>query len=113
MLEVLTKQQTDQKEAGLIRPWVFTSQAGGPLEGVNVTHRFQAALDHNGLARLRWHDLRRATAIMMKEQGLDDHAVKDQLGHSQISLTVNTYSHVTAMLRQRNAQALQQAAIQK
>lgn len=41
------------------------------------------------------HDLRHTAASLMLAQGVSPRVVMEILGHSQISVTMNTYSHVT------------------
>lgn len=82
--------------------FVFTSTIGTPLNGSNVTHRFQMLLEAAGLPRQRFHDLRHAAATLLLAQGVSARVVMETLGHSQIALTMNTYSHVAPEL-QRDA----------
>ncbi len=81
---------------------VFMTMRGTPLDAKNVTHRFQDLLSRLGIARMRFHDLRHACASLMLAQGEHPRVVMETLGHSQISMTMNTYSHVTPSL-QRDA----------
>lgn len=81
---------------------VFTSVIGTPLDGRNVTRRFQALLAAAGLPRQRYHDLRHLCATLLLAQGVHPRVVMETLGHSQIALTMNTYSHVIPAL-QRDA----------
>jgi integrase len=46
------------------------------------------------LPAIRLHDLRHSCATLLLAQGAHPRAVMETLGHSQISLTMNTYSHV-------------------
>jgi integrase len=73
---------------------VFTTNRGTAIDGSNFTHRFQRVLESNGVQRIRPHDLRHATATFLLDLGYSMVEVKEQLGHSQIHLTVNTYGHV-------------------
>ncbi len=73
---------------------VFTSANGTPLDGRNVTHSFQRILRNADLPRVRFHDLRHTCASLLLAQGANIRVIMEQLGHSQISLTMNTYSHV-------------------
>jgi integrase len=82
--------------------FVFTSTIGTPLNGSTVTHRFQVLLEAAGLPRQRFHDLRHACATLLLAQGVSARVVMETLGHSQIALTMNTYSHVAPEL-QRDA----------
>ena len=78
---------------------VFTTAAGTGLEGSSVTHRFQKLLQRADLPHLRFHDLRHACASLLLAQGVHPRVVMETLGHSQISLTMNTYSHVIPALQ--------------
>ncbi len=82
---------------------VFTSTIGTPLESCNVNHRFQHIAKAAGLPKLRFHDLRHAAATLLLAQGVHPALVMglvmETLGHSQISLTMNTYSHVIPAMR--------------
>lgn len=73
---------------------VFARPDGYPLSGSVVTHTFQNVLKAAGLPRRRFHDLRHSCATLLLAQGVSPRVVMDILGHSQISLTMNTYAHV-------------------
>jgi integrase len=79
---------------------VFPSSIGTPLHAASVTHRFQTLLARAQLPRQRFHDLRHCAATLMLVQGVSMRVVMETLGHSQISLTMNTYSHVMPALQQ-------------
>jgi integrase len=81
---------------------VFPSGRGTLADGPNVTHRFHKLLTRAGLPAMRFHDLRHACASLLLVQGVHPRVVMETLGHSQISLTMNTYSHVLPAL-QRDA----------
>jgi integrase len=80
------------------RNLVFTTTVGTPMDGIAVTRRFQATLAAAGLPRQRFHDLRHLCASLHLAQGVAPRVVMEMLGHSQISLTLNTYSHVMPAL---------------
>jgi integrase len=80
------------------RGLVFTTTVGTPMDGIAVTRRFQAILRAAGLPHQRFHDLRHACASLLLVQGVAPRVVMETLGHSQISLTLNTYSHVIPAL---------------
>jgi integrase len=92
----------DWEEWGL----VFTTRRGTPLDAKNVTHRFQEFLARNNLPRMRFHDLRHACASLLLAQGEQARVVMEILGHSQISMTMNTYSHVIPALRREAARRM-------
>jgi integrase len=74
--------------------FVFTSTIGTPVEPDNLRRQFKAALSRAGLPAQRFHDLRHTSASLLLAQGVHPRTVMEILGHSQISLTMNTYSHV-------------------
>jgi integrase len=84
------------QETGL----VFTSSIGTPLEPRNVVRKFHALLKDAGLPRSRFHDLRHSCASLLLAQGVPARTVMEILGHSQISLTMNTYAHVMPAMKQ-------------
>ena len=76
----------------------------------NVTKGFQRVLRSAGLPHQRFHDLRHACATLLLLQGVHPRVVMETLGHSQIALTMNTYSHVMPSL-QRDAADLMGAVL--
>jgi integrase len=78
---------------------IFTTPIGTPLDGTAVTKAFHQVLDRAGLQQRRFHDLRHSCATLLLVQGVSPRVVMDLLGHSQIGLTMNTYSHVIPDLR--------------
>ena len=100
-IEALQARKTNQVAETLLadRKWdesilVFTSGSGKPLSRHNVTRDFQALLARVGLPRQRFHDLRHTAASLLLAQHVQPRDLMEILGHSQISLTMNTYSHV-------------------
>jgi integrase len=81
------------QDAGL----VFSSSIGTPLHPSGVRNRsFHRLLERAGLPRMRFHDLRHSTATLLLTQGVHPKLIQELLGHNQISVTLDTYSHVSA-----------------
>ncbi len=72
---------------------VFPTTIGTPMEPSNLNHYFQKIASLAGLPRRRFHDLRHTAATLLLIQKVHPRLVMAILGHSQISLTMNTYSH--------------------
>jgi integrase len=85
---------------------VFATATGRPLDGTNVTHRFQAALKRAGMRRQRFHDLRHASATLRLEQGEELAVVSKILGHASITTTANVYGHLTDAMLDRAAERM-------
>ncbi len=60
----------------------------------NLYHNFKRFLKKAELPDIRFHDLRHTAATLMLQQGTHPKVVQERMGHSDISLTLNTYSHV-------------------
>jgi len=58
----------------------------------------QVLLEAAGVPRVTFHALRHTTASLLLAQGVHPRGVMEQLGHSEIALTMNTYSHVIPAL---------------
>jgi len=89
---------------------VFTTAVGTPFEGSSLLRAFHALLESAGLPKRRLHDLRHTCATLLLVQGVPARVVMETLGHSQIALTLNTYSHVLPVM-QRDAADLMDAAL--
>ena len=73
---------------------MFTTPLGTPADPHNLHKGFQGAACNRGLPPIRIHDLRHSCATLLLAQGVDPRTIMQTLGHSQISLTLNTYAHV-------------------
>jgi integrase len=75
---------------------VFASTIGTPIEPRNLDRAWHVVRAQAGLPWLRLHDLRHACATFLLASGASPRTVMKTLGHSQITLTMNTYAHVLA-----------------
>ena len=82
---------------------IFISTSGTPLDPRNVTLEYKAALELAGCPEIRFHDLRHTAASLMLQQNVHPKVVQERLGHSDISLTLNTYSHVMPGMQEEAA----------
>jgi integrase len=80
---------------------VFTSRIGTPVEPRNLHRNFVRVLAAAKVPRIRFQDLRHSAASLLLAQGVPLRLIMEQLGHSSIVLTANTYTHVmTAAMRE-------------
>ena len=77
---------------------VFATPLGTPIDARNDARRFSQLVQAAGLPQMRLHDLRHTAASLLLAQGQHPRVVMEVLGHSQIALTMNTYSHVMPSL---------------
>jgi integrase len=86
---------------------VFANEVGRPIEATNLVSRsFAPLLKRAGLPRIRFHDLRHTAATLMLAQNVHAKVVSEMLGHSQISITLDLYSHVTPTMQQEATAAV-------
>ena len=70
---------------------------------------FAPIAQHAQLGELRFHDLRHFFASMLIAQGESAKYVSDQMGHSSIQVTFDTYGHLFPNSREAAATKLEQA----
>ena len=92
-------------EAGLI----FTREDGRPLRPEYVTRHFQALALRAGLPVIRLHDLRHTNASLALSAGVDLKVVSERLGHSQLAITADLYTHVNRGLGKAAAEQIARA----
>jgi integrase len=75
---------------------VFTASNGAPLRNPNFARNvWKPAIRSSGLPEeLRVHDLRHTAAALLISEGAHPEAIKRQLGHSSIRVTMDTYGHL-------------------
>jgi integrase len=110
LVEHRRRQFEDQLAAG--SEWnqtglVFASPVGRPVDGTWAHKWFHRALDQARIPRIRIHDLRHTAATHLLSRGVHPKVVQELLGHSSISLTLDTYSHVAPALHAEVATHMQ------
>ena len=79
---------------------VFSKADGTATDPGTLTHNFARIARKAGLQGTRFHDLRHTFATLMLMAGIHPKIVSEMLGHSSVSFTLDTYSHVTPTLQQ-------------
>ena len=100
-IEVLKQHRIKQIEARLKagEAWVdhnlvFCKADGNFLPASTLQYQFEALLKDAGIEHIRFHDLRHSAATILLTLGVHPKIVQELLGHSQISMTMDIYSHV-------------------
>ena len=107
VLEALKKhrilQQEARRAAGAAwqeHDYVFCTSVGTHLHPTrDVLGQLKALLAKAGLPEIRFHDLGHSSATMLLGMGVHPKIVQEMLGHSQINMTMDTYSHVLPSLQ--------------
>ena len=106
-LESLLRHRVRQSEARLSagplwneQGWIFCNAVGNPIEVTNMIKlSFRPLLVKAGVPQITFHCLRHSTASLLLSLGIHPEIVQELLGHSQITLTLDTYSHVLPSLQ--------------
>jgi integrase len=78
---------------------VFCQENGRPIEPRSDHRAWRALLTAAKVSQARLHDARHTAAtLLLLQQGVPARVAMEMLGHSQISLTLGTYSHVAPEL---------------
>jgi len=86
---------------------VFANEVGRPVYPNNMVRRsFEPLLKRAGVRRVRFHDLRHSAATLLLAEGVHPKIVSEMLGHSQIAMTLDLYSHVTPTMQRQAADAM-------
>lgn len=82
---------------------LFASPDGAPWRPDVMTNRFGRLRATLGLENVRLHDLRHFVASVLIDGGIPISTVSTRLGHSQMSTTLNLYTHAIPATDQRAA----------
>lgn len=79
-----------------------------PCKPDSLSKKFKCFLKRNNLKDIRLHDLRHECASLLLKSGVNPRVAKDILGHSTVSITLDTYSHVLKSVENDAAEKLNQ-----
>lgn len=82
---------------------MFVTEVGEPVNPSSLTRRFRRLLEEMGLPPMRFHDLRHSCASLLIAEGVHPRLIMENLGHSQISVTMNLYGHVSPVVQREVA----------
>ncbi len=84
--------------------------AGNPINPSNLRLRsFKPLLNRAKLPDIRFHDLRHTTASIALSNGVSPKVIQAMLGHANISITLDTYSHLLDGMEESAADGLDEA----
>ena len=83
---------------------VFHQSDGDCLHPEAVSGVFVRRVQRYGLSRLTLHGLRHTWATLALEQGVHPRVVQERLGHANIAITLDIYSHVSPVLHDEAAE---------
>jgi integrase len=98
-LKALKRKQAEEKllfgPAYQDKNLVFATPTGTPIEPRNFYRKHAAMLKKAGLRHVRLHDLRHTFATILLQEGENPENLRDLLGHTKTSTTLDLYCHST------------------
>jgi integrase len=90
--------------------YVFCTSIGTHLNPTrDVLNELKTLLKNADLPEVRFHDLRHSSATLLLSLGIHPKIVQEILGHSQISMTMDIYSHVLPTMQKEAMNRLNEA----
>lgn len=83
---------------------VFAWENGKPIHPDRLSQQFDRYIEKLGLPDIRLHDLRHTYATLALRAGIHPKVVSERLGHSTISITLDTYSHAIPAMQEEAAE---------
>jgi len=84
--------------------FAFIRPDGSPINPNAVTLAFRRIIKRAGVKDVRIHDLRHTHASLMLKAGIHPKVVSERLGHANIGITLDLYSHVLPGLQEAAAE---------
>ena len=106
-MQALRRERAQQKrERGT--PWndvghVFAREHGEPYRPERISRLFAQAARKAGLPKIRLQDLRHTYATLALVAGVHPKVVSERLGHANIGITLDCYSHCLPALSEEAA----------
>jgi integrase len=85
---------------------IFPSTIGTPIDQHNLLKAFKRLVHIAGLPEIRFHDLRHTAASLMLNHGIPAIVVARRLGHSKVSITLDTYGHLMPEMQNEAAELM-------
>ncbi|MEK4702011.1 site-specific integrase [Solibacillus sp. FSL R7-0668] len=80
---------------------LFTNDFGYPHHPRSMSTAWNRIIEKKKLPKITFHDLRHSYASFMVSKGVNFKIIQEQLGHSDIKITLNVYSHLTDRDKQK------------
>jgi integrase len=113
-LAALAEHRKAMLAAGFINGPVFCNSRGTYLRLTDLrVNSFKPILKQAGLPDIRLYDLRHTCATLLLLADVSPEVVSERLGHSTVTLTLDTYSHVLPTMQKKAADLMGQLLGQK
>lgn len=94
------KEKLSQGEEYQDNDLVMCTPFGTPINPANVRRSLNALIKKAAVPKIRFHDLRHTHATLLLAKGVNVKVISERLGHSNIKITLDTYSHVLPTMQE-------------
>ncbi len=109
ILDAKQQEQANRKlfgKAYIENNYIFKWDDGHTYAPTYISHKFNKLLKKHNLPHIRFHELRHSCASNLIALGFTLKDVQEWLGHADINLTANVYSHLDASRKTSIAEAM-------
>lgn len=108
LLGILNEHKQRQQEAAPVQFSEDLRVCGGerPLRDTSVDNKNRAFAKAAGLPHIRIHDFRHSHVSVLVNEGINIQEIARRLGHADLKMTLNTYSHLYPREEERAVQIL-------
>ena len=86
--------------------YIYTDVLGNRIKPSYLTNTFPEFMVKHGFKRLRLHDLRHSCASLLLANSVPLKQIQEWLGHSDFTITANTYAHLDISSKVASAKAM-------
>lgn len=94
------KEKLSQGEEYQDNDLVMCTPSGTPINPANVRRSLNVLIKKTAVPKIRFHDLRHTHATLLLAKGVNVKVISERLGHSNIKITLDTYSHVLPTMQE-------------
>jgi integrase len=110
-----TRQLEERLRAGSVwkdHGFIFCNKIGEPLTVGSVRYLFKGLLTAAGLPEnIRLYDTRHSCATALIASGLNSKVVSERLGHSNVTITLDTYTHVSPGMQKEASEEMEKVIL--
>ena len=85
---------------------VVCTRNGTPFIPKNILRRYYILVRNAKVPKISFHDLRHTHASLLLKQGIHPKIVSERLGHADVRITLDTYSHLLPGLQEETAEKI-------
>jgi integrase len=103
---ILSRERLEYGQGYQNNDLVICTQLGTPLNPPNVRRTFKSLIKKADVPLIRFHDMRHTHATLLLAQGVNVKVISERLGHSNIKITLDIYSHILPSMQQEAVRKL-------